>query len=110
MAREPDVALLMAAFVKKICQNMNKYVNNMALSAKNWLSQPKRSPTPALDSFLPVKLAGRFLMTDIPNNKKYKLEFRSLILQDLKKCLKLIFLPAQRRQVCFDLNNVTHPN
>ena len=51
IAREPDVALLMAAFVKKyvkICKNMFKNVKNMALSAKKWLSQSKRFPTPAL--------------------------------------------------------------
>ena len=45
MAREPDVALLMAAFVKK---KYVKNVKNMALLAKQWLSQPKRFPTPAL--------------------------------------------------------------
>ena len=48
MAREPDVALLMAAFVKKYVKICKKNVNNRALSAKNWLSQPKRFPTPAL--------------------------------------------------------------
>ena len=50
MGLEPDMALLMAAFVKKyvkICKK--KKVKNMALSAKKWLSQPKRLPTPALD-------------------------------------------------------------
>ena len=49
MAREPDVALFMAAFVKKYVKKMLKNVNNMALSAKNWLSQPKRFPTPDID-------------------------------------------------------------
>ena len=49
MAHEPDVALLMAAFVKKYVKICLKNVKNMALSAKKWHSQPKRFPTPALN-------------------------------------------------------------
>ena len=43
MAREPDVALLMAAFVKKICKNM---IKNMALSAKIVALSAKKVPDP----------------------------------------------------------------
>ena len=43
MALEPDVALLMAAFVKK-------YVKICLKMLKIWLSQPKRLPTPALEN------------------------------------------------------------
>ena len=44
MAREPDMALLMAAFVKK-------YVKICPKMLKIWLSQPKRFPTPALNRY-----------------------------------------------------------
>ena len=53
---------------------MLKNLNNMAFSAKNWLSQPKRFPTSALDGGYIMKISAAVALVD-QNKHQPRLKF-----------------------------------